>query len=126
VVDLPDKGLRSVLGLTVGPDHRIWMVAEDHLLVYDPATGRFVHDQQIFPELNIRSTDRLDAYDAFLTTAGDGSVYGTIHNSYLFRIDPRTMAVTVVDRVNAHHLVPDAYGNLYYVRDNLDLARYVP
>lgn len=126
VVDLPDPGLRSVLGVTVGPDHRIWMVAEDHLLVYDPSTGRFVHDQQIFPELKIPSTDRLDAYDAFLTTAKDGNVYGTIHGAYLFRVDPRTMAVTVVAQVNAHHLVPDAYGNLYYVRNGLDLARYVP
>lgn len=126
VVDLPDPGLRSVLGVTVGPDHRIWMVAEDHLLVYDPDTGRFVHDQQIFPELDIRSTDRLDAYDAFLTTAADGTVYGTIHNSYLFRVDPRTFRVTIVSRVNAHHLVPDSYGNLYYVRNGIDLARYVP
>lgn len=125
-VALPDPGLRSVLGLTVGPDHRIWMIAEDHLLIFDPSTKRFVEDKKVFPELNIPASTRIEASDATLVTGPDGAVYGTIHNAYLFKIDPRTHVPTIVRSAAVHGLTTDEYGNLYYIKDNLELWRYAP
>ncbi len=120
---LPTRGLRTVLAVTVGPDHRIWMVAEDHVLVYDPTLQRFVVDKELFPELGIHGDDLIDAHDAFLTVGRDGNLYGTIHSSYLYRLDPVSLRVTILQRGNVHHVVQDGYGNLYYVQDGYGLRR---
>ena len=125
-IPLPSPGLRTVLGLTVGPDHRLWMVAEDHLLVYDPTTGKFVVDQKIFPELDVPGSDLIDAHDAFLVTGDDGNVYGTIHGRCVFRVDPRSMHVTTLRQGTVEGLTADRYGNLYYVQDGYHLHRLVP
>lgn len=125
-IPLPSRGLRTVLGLTVGPDHRLWMLAEDHVLVYDPATQRFVADQRIFPELDLPGDDLIDAHDAFLLTGRDGQIYGTIHGRYVFRLDPRTMHPTVLRRGTVEGLTADRYGNLYYIQDGYRLHRLVP
>lgn len=125
-IALPSRGLRTVLGLTVGPDHRLWMIAEDHVLVYDPATKRFVADKRIFPELDIPGDDLIDAHDAFLVTGTDGQIYGTIHGRYVFRLDPRTMRPTLLRQGTVEGLTADRFGNLYYVQDGFRLHRLVP
>lgn len=125
-IALPSRGLRTVLGLTVGPDHRLWMIAEDHVLVYDPVSQRFVADQRIFPELDVPGDELIDAHDAFLRTGRDGNLYGTIHGRYVFRLDPRTLHATVLRRGTVEGLTADRYGNLYYVQDGYRLHRLVP
>jgi hypothetical protein len=122
-VDLPSRGLRTALALTVGPDNRIWMVAEDHILVYDPIRQRFVVDEKVFGELDIPGDDLVDAHDAFLTVGADGMLYGTIHGSYLYRLDPSSLRVTILRRGNVHHVATDDHGNLYYVENGYELHR---
>ncbi|GAA5020965.1 hypothetical protein GCM10023317_64180 [Actinopolymorpha pittospori] len=99
------------------------MVAEDHILVYDPRLGRFVVDQKVFDELDIPSDDQVDAHDAILTVGADSMLYGTIHGSYLYRLDPGSLRVTILRRGNVHHVVTDEYGNLYYVENGYELHR---
>lgn len=125
-IPLPSRGLRTVLGLTVGPDGNLWMLAEDHLLVYDPATRTFVADRRIFPELDLPGADLIDAHDAFLLTGKDGNVYGTLHGRYVFRLDPRTLQPTLLRQGTVEGLTADRYGNLYYVQDGCHLHRLVP
>lgn len=125
-VPLPDKGIQAVQGLTVGPDHRIWMVAESdhiHILAYDPGSHRFVADIQPFPQLSISATSPVDGHDAFLAVGADGDLYGTVHSAYLYRLDPRTLGVTILRAASVQDLSTDQYGNVYYVQDGYQLWR---
>lgn len=129
VVALPVRGLRALTGLTVGPDHRIWMTAEKYLFIYDPATRKFVYSHEAFPNLDYPtqpgSQYRLTAYDSFLTTGKDGNVYGTIHSAEFFRIDRHTKQVTVLEQGKVVGLTTDGFGNIYYIgNDNSHLERY--
>lgn len=121
----------SVEGLVVGPGGNIWMMAQNWLIIYSPKAGKFVSWQRLFPELNypgppLGATSRVSAYDAFLTVGGDGQIYGTIHNRYLFRIDTRTRKPTVLYAGAVGGLTTDTFGNIYFIRGGNELARYVP
>lgn len=125
-VPLPVPGVQAVLGLSSGPDHRIWMVAETnriHILAYDPASHRFTADIEPFPRLPISTTSPVDGHDAFLAVGGDGDLYGTVHSTYLYRLDPRTLRVTILRAANVQDLTTDQYGNVYYVEDGYQLWR---
>lgn len=125
-VPLPVRGIQAVLGLTVGPDHRVWMVAESnriHILGYDPASHRFTADIQPFPRVSVSTTDPVDGHDAFLAVGGDGDLYGTVHSAYLYRLDPRTLRVTILRAASVQNLTTDQYGNIYYVENGYQLRR---
>lgn len=121
----------SLQGLTVGPDGRIWMLAQDTLLVYDPAQGRFIVQRKLFADLHypappLTSTSRIPANDAALVKGADGKIYGTLHGTYFFRLDSVSAGPTVLYRGPVAGLTADSYGNLYFVRGGDHLARYIP
>jgi len=121
----------SLQGLVVGPGGNIWMMAQNWLLVYSPRSGKFVYQRQLFKSLTyptppLTATNRVTAYDAALTVGADGKVYGTLHGRYFFRLDSHKAAPAVLYRGSVSGLTKDAYGNLYFVRGDEDLVRYVP
>jgi hypothetical protein len=121
----------SLEGLVVGPGGNIWMMAQTWLLVYSPKSGKFVYQRQLFPELRypslpLSSTSRITAYDAFLEVGADGKVYGTLRGRYFFRLDSHKATPALLYHGNVTGLTKDRYGNLYFVRGDEDLVRYVP
>ena len=129
-VDLPVRGLRSITSLVATPDGKLWMLAQNYLLVYDPATSAWVYSKNIFPDIQYPAdgTDggRITAYDSELLIGRDGKIYGTIRQKHFFSIDPHTAAVTHILDATVQQLTTDGYGNLYTVYDVNHLLRYVP
>lgn len=121
----------SLEGLVAGPGGNVWMMAQNWLLVYSPTSGRFVYQRKLFAGLSyptppLTATNRISAYDAALEVGADGKVYGTLHGRYFFRLDSHKAAPTVLYRGSVSGLTKDAYGNLYFVRGDEELVRYVP
>lgn len=129
-VDLPVRGLRSITSMVTARDGKLWMLAQNYLLVYDPNKATWVYSKNIFPDIQYPTdgTDggRITAYDSSLVLARDGRIYGTIRQKHFFSIDPKTAAVTTIFDGSVHHVVEDGYGNLYTIYEANRLLRYVP
>lgn len=127
--ELPVRGLRGVFGVTPGPAGKIWMIAENYLLVFDPATETWEHVSQPWAHLDyedLPNNGRITAFDAFLRLSPDGEFYGTIHGAEFFRIDPSSHTVTTLWTGGANHIALDEYGNVYFNHQSTDLVRYAP
>ncbi len=126
---LPDEipNQAAITAVTVGPDRKIWLMAEGWLVVFDPATRRFEHQANLFPQVRYEpKASRVMVHDATLLTARDGWVYGTIQGRALFKLDPKTRALTVISaNEGGSGLVEDSAGRLYFVR-GISLYRHVP
>lgn len=119
--DLPDPGHPGGVGADRGagrPDLEIGEGKSFDLLAYSPGEQRFVVDKQIFPDL-VPSAP-VDGHDAFLNAGNDGNLYGTGHGRYFYRVDPRSLQVTVLKAANVQNL-----GNVYFVENGDELTRYL-
>lgn len=129
-VDLPVSGLRSLTSIVTAPDGKLWMMAQNYLLAYDPKSDAWVYSKNIFPDIQYPTdgTDggRITAYDSKLLLARNGLIYGTIRQKHLFSVDPKTAAVATVLDGSVAHLTMDGYGNLYTIYNVNHLLRYVP
>jgi len=116
---------KAITAVAVGPDRKVWLMAEGWLLVYDPATAGFIHQANLFPDIRYDpSASASMVRDATLLTARDGWVYGTIRGRVLFKLDPVSRAMTVLTPTEGGtDLVEDAAGNLYFTRGT-SLFRY--
>ncbi|MBX3738750.1 MAG: hypothetical protein KF715_18805 [Candidatus Didemnitutus sp.] len=123
--DIPNQ--TAITAVAVGPDRKIWMMTEGWLVVFDPATRRFEHHANLFPQVRYEpKASRVVVHDAALLTARDGWVYGTIQGRVLFKLEPKTRALTVISASEGgSDLVEDSAGRLYFVR-GISLYRHVP
>ncbi|MFC3771319.1 carbohydrate binding domain-containing protein [Paenibacillus sp. GCM10012303] len=119
--NLPVSGLDAISSLIVGPDNKLWGMAEGYLFVFNPATNTFEYFQQKFSDVNYGSGHVWR--DAKLLLTKSGIVFGTIKNKYLFRIDSSKNVVTILS-TGAARLTEDDFGNLYYITGT-NLKRYV-
>lgn len=128
-VDLPVRGLKAITALTTAPDGKVWVMAQSYVMSFDPTTGQFSNVRNAFPELKYGTSSddgRISALDAQMVTAPDGQIYGAIHGAYLFRLDPRTGATTILRKGTFQEIALDGYGNVYSVYGVNHLLRYVP
>lgn len=118
---VPVPGKRAVTGLTVGPDHKIWGMAEGVLFIFDPESCEVIDSKTIIP---VQYTDTVWG-DAYLETGTDGHVYGTSRGRF-FRIDAATKEVTFLAPAitDAKYLAQDEFGNLYFQRNKSDLWKF--
>ncbi|WP_127587287.1 hypothetical protein [Paenibacillus koleovorans] len=125
LINLPSTGIAAITAVTVGPDNNIWMMAEGRLMIYNPSTSAFVHNSNLFPEVNYTPTAAsILVKDATLVTHPDGNVYGMIKNSTLFRINGSTKAMTILTSTNGgERLVLDEFNNLMFFKE-ANLMRY--
>jgi len=110
LVPVADK--RGVTGLTVGPDDRIWGVAEDLLFIYDPLTEKVVRTVKILGSGYGAGNHWAWGYLAY--SQRDHMIYAAL-GSRLVRIDPTTFAVTFVGVGEGARLHADDAGNLYFL-----------
>ncbi len=111
----------------VGPDRKIWLMVEGWLVVFDPVTRQFEEPRNLFPAVRYKPVaSAVVVKDASLLLARDGWVYGTISGKILFKLDPRSRALTVLTETGGGiDLMQDAAGNLYFTR-GINLWRYAP
>jgi len=120
IAPAPDTKLIS--GLLVGPDKNVWGVANGELFIFDVAERKVVTRKRLFPAITSVKTGWRDAN---LAIHPDGHVYGTA-GSRLFRIDPKTMDVTILRNKGGLGLLAlDGNGRVYF-RDRTNLWRYTP
>lgn len=119
---MPVAGIKAVTELIV-VDNKIWGFADGYLLVFNPANNTFEYFQQKYTDVSYPNGTYRDA--DLVTVAKDPNyVYGTIKNTYLFKINKSTKAVTNIVTTGADMLTGDFFGNLYYKKNDSELWRY--
>ncbi|WJH36550.1 hypothetical protein N6H14_12805 [Paenibacillus sp. CC-CFT747] len=123
LIRLGIPGLHEVSAVTLGRDGLIWGMAEGYLFTYDPSVRAVTWKTLAFPE--IMSYGKHYWRDAHLLQAEDGYIYGTVRLAEaLFRVDPATKEITVLDRSGAFLLCDGGNGSLYYSDAASRLKRY--
>lgn len=129
-VELDVPGLRAVSAATTAADGTVWFYAEGWLLAMDPETLEWVHEEEIFPDLDAGS--RIGGSYAQMLTTEDGTIYGNA-GGRVFQVDPADAlggagaSVDVLfDGLSAGILTVDELGNLYVRRGATGMLRIVP
>ncbi|MGV3641908.1 MAG: hypothetical protein ACO1NZ_15390 [Adhaeribacter sp.] len=117
---VPVPGAIAITCLVNGPGGKLWGVADGTLFVFDPISRQVLSRHQLFEVPANRSHVWRDV---FLSLHPSGQVYGT-GQSQFFRIDPKTMQVTILQK-SAALLAQDTQGRLYF-RRGINLWRYEP
>ncbi|MGD7705965.1 hypothetical protein [Microlunatus sp. Y2014] len=110
IVPVADR--EGVTGLLVAPDGKVWGWAEDTLFAYDTTTNEVVHSEGgLAPRYAANTFYWAWAYQ--YVSKVDGNVYATV-GSQLLRIDPDTLAVTVLVPSGAAFGNIDTAGDIYF------------
>ncbi len=104
-------------------DGEIWGFAEGYLFVFNPENHAFEYFDEKFPDVQHPGGTYRDA-DLVTVDKDPSSVYGTIGNKYLFKINKTEKTVTILKSDGADMLTADHNGNLYYKHNDRELWRY--
>jgi outer membrane protein assembly factor BamB len=118
----PVAGAGLITGLMVGPDKNIWGITSGELFVFDVSARKVASTRRLFPK---DKPTRVGWRDAHLTVHPDGRVYGASQGR-LFRVDPKTMEMTVLRHQGGLGMLAlDRDGRVYF-RERTNLWRYTP
>lgn len=117
---VPVAGATAITSLIKGPDSHIWGVADGTLFIFDVAKRVVISTHKLYdyPPFNSHIWR-----SAAMAIHPSGMIYGTGNNN-LFRIDPKTMVVSLLDK-NASLFAMDKDGNIYF-RRAVELWKYKP
>jgi hypothetical protein len=118
---VPVPGAAAITCLVIGPDKKVWGIADGTLFVFDLVTRKIESTTELLP---VHYEDRHVWRDAFLLQHPSGQIYGTLGGKF-FRLDPATNTASVLRDEPASLLAMDAAGRLYF-RDKINLWRYSP
>lgn len=104
-------------------DGKIWGFAEGYLFVFNTENQTFEYFEEKFPDVHYPGGAYRDA-DLVTVDKDPNSVYGTIGNKYLFKINRTDKAVTILKSDGADMLTADHLGNLYFKHNDRELWRY--
>lgn len=109
---VPVTNAKTISGLTLASDGKIWGMADGNLFVFNPATRTIDYSSQIY----VMPTSYFN--DTHMVDGNDGYVYLTsIRGKQLIKINISTKAVTVLKSISADGLVDlamDSAGYLYF------------
>ncbi len=122
---LPGEGGRKLTAITelVVVDGKLWGMAEGYLFIFDPESQTFEYFEEKFPDVQHPEGTYRDA-DLVIVDKDPNSIYGTIGNKYLFKINKDDKAITIIKSDGADMLTADRDGNLYYKHNDTELWRY--
>jgi hypothetical protein len=117
----PVPGATSLTALAVGPDEKIWGIADGTLFVFDPVSQKVVATRKL---LHVNYGPRGTWRDGYLVLHPSGFMYATLSNKFM-RIDPATLKVSVLRDATSALLAMDRKGHLYF-HDGANLWEYIP
>lgn len=120
---VPVPGAEGITGLVVGPDQKVWGIAENVLFTLAPDTREVDHTQRL--PFGGYGDNKTYWVWAFLNVSPiDNNVYGTV--SYrTFRIDGRTKEFTMLVDGVGHWGMTDDRGDLYFAGLSTHMFKYV-
>jgi hypothetical protein len=113
----PTKKPRLIHALLLGSDQRIWGLSDGNLFEYDV-------NKKSMKVTNIVPTTSGRFKNGNLLNGQDGNIYGSIEK-YLFRVNPKTMKVEMLQNSGVDDIATDPRGDIYF-SDNTDLWVYRP
>lgn len=111
--EFPVGGKRAITDLIVGPDNKIWGLAEGTLFKFDLSSSTITYTQDLFP-VSYSSVTWNIWRDAKMVVNPDGFVYATIGGK-MYRINPNDMSTKTLVSSGAYLLTQDFEGDLYYM-----------
>lgn len=119
---VPVAGQEGITGLVVGPDQKVWGIAENMLFTFDPTTGTVDHTQRLaipqYPDRTIWKWAQL------MVSPIDNNVYGTVRNRF-FRLDGQTKEFTTLLATTGKYAELDERGDVYFEGAVSHLFKYV-
>lgn len=121
------KSVTKMITIGTGTSARIWGFADGYLFVLNPSTQQYEYASLEFSDVNYGTLGTYRDADLVQSVKDPGYLYGTIHSTYLFKINLSTHAVTQIT-AGADMATADALGDIYYNRmsDETTLGRYTP
>lgn len=116
---VPVSNAKSISNLTVGPDKKIWGIANGTIFIYDPDTDKVIKKHKLS---NFTGAIGQWAPSAILFHP-NGNVY-VQDRANLYQIDPQTMKFDILEK-SVNHLIMDDRGVLYFLKAE-DLWQYIP
>jgi hypothetical protein len=104
-------------------DGKLWGFAEGYLFVFNPENNTFEYMEQKFADVSYSGGTYRDA-DLVAVQKDPNSLYGTIGNKYLFKINKSDKTVTILQSNGADMLTAGEDGNLFYKHNDTELWRY--
>ncbi|WP_010268103.1 ligand-binding sensor domain-containing protein [Paenibacillus senegalensis] len=121
-IPLPVPDIQALTALAAGPDGLLWGMGEGYLFAFDRQEERFVHTAHLFPDHRYGSQSVWR--DASLLFGRDGSLYGTVQGTMLFRYSPVRSELELLAEDGARFLAEDREGTLYFSDGKTRLRRY--
>ncbi|HEY1684868.1 MAG TPA: hypothetical protein VGG19_08900 [Tepidisphaeraceae bacterium] len=119
---VPVPSAIAITCLINGPDKNIWGVADGTLFIFDPVNRKIIRSKHL---VDVNYDSKNIWRDAFLVVHPSGQIYSVI-SGHLLRIDPQTLAATVIRNQRGLELLAmDAQGRLYF-HIGIDLWQYTP
>jgi len=119
---VPVPGKEGVTGLVVGPDGKVWGIAENVLFTLDPTTAQVDHTQTIpvptYPDRAIWKWAQLHVSPI------DHNVYGTVRNRF-FLIDGETKEYRTLLPAVGKYAEMDERGDIYLEGLGSHIFKYV-
>ncbi len=109
------EGKRTITTVEVGPDGKIWGMAEGVLFKYNPETDEIEYAHEDFPEINFSAVTHANPrlYGAQLIAGNDGYMYGNTTGKF-FRVNPVTMEIEILRNSSSIFIAKDFLSNIYY------------
>lgn len=116
---VPVANAKSISGLAVDADNRIWGIASGTIFIYDPALHRVVSTRSLYAftgDVGQWAPSGIFFHPNGLVYVQDGG--------NLYQVDPQTMQFEILEK-SLHHLIMDDNGTFYFLKSK-DLWRYTP
>lgn len=120
---VPVAGKEGISGLVVGPDQKVWGIAENVLFTLDPATGQVDFTQQLAVAAYPKNATTWRWADLQVSPI-DNNVYATVRNK-LFMIDGETKEFTALLASVGKYAAMDDHGDIYFEGLGSHIFRYV-
>lgn len=118
---IPVNDAKAITALMLGPNGKIWAMADGTLFIFNPATNQVDSTHQLF-QVSQATKNTQVWRNASLVLHPSGRIFGLAYGE-LFELDPVTKAKTTISASGGSCLTLGINGELYFHR-GINLWRY--
>nr|WP_121269766.1 hypothetical protein [Pedobacter schmidteae] len=118
---IPVTDAKAITALMLGPNGKIWGMADGTLFIFNPATNQVDSTHQLF-QVSQATKNTTVWRNASLVLHSSGRIFGLAYGE-LFELDPVTKAKTTISASGGSCLTLGTNGELYFHR-GINLWRY--